>query len=687
VNKNIPHINREISWLSFNERVLQEAKDKSNPIIERLRFLGIFSNNLDEFFRVRVASVKRMIKYGKSLKQLLQDNPAEILEQINDIVLKHQQQFEQVFEEIKQELAEQNVHFINEKELTQEQGEYVRRFFKENVRQALVPLILDKKRPFPEVKGKSIYLAIKLYNDLLDKEVMYALIEIPSKDVGRFVLLPSSDEKKYIILLDDVIRYCLDDVFEIFDFKYFEAYTIKFTRDAELDIDNDDISESVVERLEKSLKNRKKGEPVRFIYDAKMPYDLLNFIITKNEISKEDTIIPGGRYHNFKDFMQFPDIGLPNSTFKPLKPLEHPYIESKRNIFEAVFEKDILLSYPFQRFDYIIELLSEAAMHPKVTSIKINIYRLANRSKIVNALINAAKNGKKVTAVIELQARFDEENNIKWSEILQDNGVKVIFGVPGLKVHSKLILITMKENRQTKRIAHIGTGNFHEGTAKIYTDLSLLTTNPNITNEVNKVFRFFKTNYERSLYRKLLVSPFNVRRKLNLLINREVKNAKAGKPAYIILKLNNLVDDEMIKKLYDASNAGVKVSLIIRGICSLIPGEKGWSENIEAISIVGRFLEHTRVMIFCNNGNEEVYITSADWMHRNLSRRVEVGVPVEDKEIAKEIRKMIDFQLRDDDKARILDKEQKNEYVKGKKGTFNSQIETYRYFQKKLKGK
>ena len=685
MSKKLPLINREISWLSFNERVLQEAMDKSNPLIERLRFLGIFSNNLDEFFRVRVASVKRMIKYGKGLKQLLHDNPSEILEQINEIVLTHQQKFEQVFESIKEELAQNDVYFINEKELTEEQGKYVKNFFKENVRQTLVPLILDKKRPFPEVKGKSIYLAIKLYNDLLDNEVMYALIEIPAKDIGRFVLLPEKDGKKYIILLDDVIRYCLDDVFDIFNFKHYDAYTIKFTRDAELDIDNDDISESVVERLEKSLKNRKKGEPVRFIYDAKMPYDLLNFIITKNKISKEDTIIPAGRYHNFKDFMSFPDIGLPNSTFKPLKPLEHPFIESKRNIFEAVFEKDILLAYPFQRFDYIIELLGEAAMHPKVTSIKINIYRLANRSKIVNALINAAKNGKKVTAVIELQARFDEENNIKWAEILQDNGVKVIFGVPGLKVHSKLILITLKNNRKTQRIAHIGTGNFHEGTAKIYTDLSLLTTDTAITNEVNKVFRFFKTNYERSLYRKLQVSPFNVRRKLNLLINREIKNAKAGKPAYIILKLNNLVDEEMIKKLYDASKAGVKITLIIRGICSLVPGVKGWSENIKAVSIVGRFLEHSRVLIFCNNGNEEVYITSADWMHRNLSRRVEVGVPVQSKEIAGVIRKMIDMQLNDDDKARIIDAEQKNEYVKGKKGKFNSQIETYKYFLTQLK--
>ncbi len=683
----IPLINREISWLSFNERVLQEAMDKSNPIIERFRFLGIFSNNLDEFFRVRVASVKRMIKYGKGLKQLLHDNPAEILEQINDIVLNQQQQFEQVFEALKQELEDNGVFFINEKQLTAEQGEYVRNFFKENVRQTLVPLILDKKRPFPEVKGKAIYLAIKLYNDLLDaKDVMYALIEIPSKDIGRFVLLPEKDHKKYIILLDDVIRYCLDDVFDIFNYTHYDAYTIKFTRDAELDIDSDDISESVVERLEKSLKNRKKGEPVRFIYDAKIPYDLLNFIITKNKITKDDTIIPGGRYHNFKDFMQFPDIGLPDSTFPPLKPLEHRFIESKRNIFEAVFERDILLAYPFQRFDYVIELLSEAAMHPKVTSIKINIYRLANRSKIINALINAAKNGKKVTAIIELQARFDEENNIKWSEILQENGVRVIFGVPGLKVHSKLILITLKNNRKIKRIAHIGTGNFHEGTAKIYTDLSLLTANPSITNEVNKVFRFFKTNYERSLYRQLLVSPFNVRRKLTLLINREIKNAKAGKPAYIILKLNNLVDDEMIKKLYDASAAGVKITLIIRGICSLVPGVKGVSENIKAVSIVGRFLEHSRVMIFCNNNHEEIYITSADWMHRNLSRRVEVGVPVFDKKVAKTIRDIINMQLKDDTKARIINAGQTNEYVKGKKGTFNSQIETYQYFQEKLKG-
>lgn len=677
-------INREISWLSFNERVLQEADDEVNPVIERLRFLGIFSNNRDEFFRVRVATVKRMLTLSKKERTSLHVQPEELLEEIQKINVKHEAKFKKVHRKVMKDLEAQRIFFINEKQLTPNQEEQVAKYFSQKVRPALVPLMLDAKKKFPPLVDKATYLAVKLVKKAKKPQINYALIEIPSEILSRFYVLPVEEGNKYIIMLDDVIRYGLKQIFQIFEVDELHAHTFKLTRDAELDID-DDVSESTLEKLEKSLKKRKKADPVRFVYDETMPRDMLDFVMDKLKIAGHSNLIAGGRYHNFKDFISFPDIGARHLRFTSFPPLKHPALRGQKSLLAVLENKDIMLSYPYQSFNYTIDILREAAIDPFVSSIKINLYRVARSSMVVNTLINAAKNGKSVTAIVELRARFDEQHNIHVSQKLQENGVKVIFGLESLKVHSKLILITRKEGRKTKRFAHVGTGNFHEGTARVYGDCSLWTADQRITNEVYKVFQFFKNNYKRGQYRHLIISPFNVRRNFTALIANEIKNAKAGNNAYIILKLNNLVDEEMIKKLYQASEAGVKVKLIVRGICSLIPGVKGQSENIEVISILDRFLEHARILVFCNNDEPRYYISSADWMERNLDRRVEVTVPIYDKALQQELQDMLDMQFADNVKARILDKKQKNEYVdKGSSRDRRSQYELYKYFRSKL---
>lgn len=677
----LPLINRELSWLSFNERVLQEALDTSNPVLERLRFLGIFSNNRDEFFRVRVATVKRMTDLGKQARMQLYDDPEEVLDEIKAVILKQEKLFDKAFKNILADLKKVNIHFVNEKQLDEEQMSFVSNYFKDQVRSTLVPLMLDGKNK-TELADKASYLAIKLYNKEGSDDVAYALIEIP-RVLDRFLILPSDGNKKYVMFLDDVIRIGLPQVFKIFDYKKIEAYAIKLTRDAELDID-EDIDESVIEKLSKGLDRRKKAEPVRFIHDQKIPEDFLDFLLNTLRIKKKQDIIASGRYHNFKDFIKFPSIGGKNLNFGKLKPLRHPALNNKRSLLNAITEKDVLLNYPYQTFSHTIDILREAAIDPTVTEIQINIYRIASNSKVANALINASKNGKAVTVIVELRARFDEESNIYWSKKLQENGVRVIFGVDGLKVHSKLILITRKTGNSTKYITHIGTGNFHEGTANVYTDMSLWTANDVLAKEVSKLFVFFRNNYKHGNYRELIVSPFNVRRKLNKLIDKEISNAEKGKDAEIILKLNNLVDLELIKKLYKASQAGVKIRIIIRGICSLVPGVKGISENIKAISILDRYLEHARIMIFHNSGDPKYFLCSADWMGRNLDQRIEVTTPVYDDDIKQEIQDVIDIQWSDNQKARIIDAEQSNKYrpVKGKK--IRSQIAIRNYYKAKF---
>lgn len=487
------------------------------------------------------------------------------------------------------------------------------------------------------------------------------------------------------MLLDDVIRFCLDEIFSIFDYDRYEAYTIKLTRDAELDIDQD-VAQSFIDKVAKSIKKRKLGEPVRFIYDEKIPADLLEFILKKLKLSDTENIIAGGRYHNFRDFIKFPGMGDASLEYELLPPLAHWNLTGQRSMFDVIKRKDLSLSFPYHSFNYIIELLRQAAIDPKVTSIQINLYRVGEKSRIINALVNAAKNGKDVTAIVELQARFDEENNIKLSHKLQDEGVRVIFGVPGLKVHSKLILISRKEKKTEQLYAHIGTGNFHETNAKIYGDHSLLTCDDRITYEVEKVFEFFRKNYERANFKYLFVSPFNMRKRLIELIGEEISNAKRQHDAYIILKLNNLVDEELIKNLYKASNAGVRIKLIVRGICSLIPGIKGMSENIEAVSVIDRYLEHARVFVFCSDGKDLVFISSADWMGRNIDGRIEVTTPIFDQEVKQTLLDVIDIQLMGNSKTRVIDKTQSNTYKrKPGEALFRSQFETYQYFSNKLR--
>ncbi|MDF2437897.1 MAG: polyphosphate kinase [Bacteroidota bacterium] len=660
--KNIVLINRELSWLSFNERVLQEAEDESVPLIERIKFLGIYSNNRDEFFRVRVATLKRVQKHQKKAQGIMGQHPKRLLETIQKIVIAQQTKFEHIYQQIISDLEEHNISIVNETQLDTRQEHFVKEYFREKVMPSLFPVMLGHNMSFPYLKDKSGYLIVKLGRN--KKKSKYALIEVPTDQISRFVVLPKENEKNYIILLDDVIRVCMEEIFPNFEHDYIEAYNIKLTRDAEIDIDND-LSKSLVEKLSKGLKERKKGQPVRLVYDSQIAPDILAFIMKKIKLRKEDNPIPGGRYHNFKDFISFPNVGAQELSYKKIAPLPHPELKGQANYFKVLKKKDVMLTFPYQSYEHIIDLLREASIDPKVQSIKITLYRVAKNSNIVKALINAIKNGKQVTAIIEVQARFDEEANIYWAGKLEEEGAKVIFGVPGLKVHSKMFLIARKEGgKKITHYAHVGTGNFNGDTAKIYTDHSLLTANKNLTEEVERVFGFYEDNTKPGTYRHLLVSPFFMRKRLVAFINQEIKNAKAGKPAYIILKLNNLVDPLMIKKLYEASTHGVQIKLMVRGICSLVAGVKGLSDNIEAISIIDRFLEHSRVFIFCNNNDEKYFISSADWMTRNLDHRSEVALPIYDSKIKKELRAIIDTLWDDNTKARILGSKQDNEYRK-----------------------
>ena len=675
--------NRELSWLAFNERVLQESLDENNPLIERVRFLGIYSNNLDEFFRVRVATVRRMQQLGAKVEGF-DGTPAELLTAIKEVVLDQQQLFQLSYEKLLKELREHHILQTNETHLRDDEIIYVSDFFENEVRAHIVPIMLSSKRPFPKLQDKGIYLAIKM-TDYEKSRVKYALIQIPD-NVSRFFIIPSDKVVQKVILLDDIIRFHLASIFNIFSFDKIEAYTFKITRDAELDLD-DDITKSFLEKMREGVEMRKEGDTVRFVYDSAMPLDMLTYLMQAQGLEAGENIIPGGRYHNFKDFMNFPDFGRKEFVYDPAPPVIHPAFKNKNaSLIKKILKEDVMITYPFQSFKHIIDILREAAIDPKVTSIKINLYRVASDSQIMNALISAAQNGKKVSVVIELLARFDEKNNIKWSNTLEDNGVNVLFGVQNLKVHSKLFLIKRKSGSKSQLIAHVGTGNFHEKTAGIYTDCSLLTSDPSITKEVEKVFKIFKNNFDRSVFRELMVSPFNTRRKISSLVDNEIKNANNGEEAYIYIKINNLVDAKMIKKLYEASQAGVKIYAVVRGICALVPGVKGVSENIVVRSVVGRFLEHSRFFIFANGGDEKYFLTSADWMGRNLDRRIEVTTPVYSEDIQKDLKFMLEAALRDNKKSRIIDEKQSNDrYLAKKDEPYNSQVEIYNYFKSKVK--
>ncbi|MBN8643339.1 MAG: polyphosphate kinase 1 [Flavobacteriales bacterium] len=690
------YIDREKSWLAFNARVLQEAADETVPLLDRLRFLGIFSNNLDEFFRVRFAAIRRLSLSGESgEKQLGGISAEQLLKDITEIVIKQQSESLRVLEIIESKLREKDIIIVNESELDPEHEQFVKDFFIQKVSPELVTIILNDLAEFPLLKDTSGYLAIKLVMKPQEKskvlglvkpkkEIRYALIEMP-KNINRIVELPNKDWKQYIMLLDDVIRYNLSSIFNIFDYESISAHMIKITRDAQLDIDSD-MSKSMLQKIATSVKDRRIGEPVRFVYDKKMEKDTLTFFLDRMHIDKTDSIIPGGRYHNRRDYMNFPNLGRFDLLYQQKQPLPVKGLSLEGSILNKIAQKDYLISAPYQTFSYLIKFLREAALDPKVTSIKITLYRLAKNSQIISSLINAAKNGKRVIVQIELQARFDEASNISYAEQMQQEGIELIFGIKGLKVHSKICVIERTENDKIKRYGFISTGNFNESTAKIYTDVTLFTSHQQILKDINKIFEFFDVNYRLHRYKHLIVSPHYTRSKMYKLIDREILNAQVGNNAYINLKMNSLSDFDMIDKLYDASNAGVKIKLQVRGICSLIPGVKGMSENIEAISIVDNFLEHSRIFIFCNNDDPDVYISSADFMTRNLDGRVEVTCPIYDEEIKQHLIDNFNVGWKGNVKARYHSEKLDNKYRVRKENEpiFRAQLETYNFYKNSL---
>ena len=686
VKYNNQYVNREISWLWFNERVLQESADKNVPLIERLRFLGIFSNNLDEFFKVRYATVKRIVEAGKNGKSVLGGEKAkDLLEEITKICIDQQTKSLGILKQIEDELEDQNIFIIQETELADSQKDFVKGYFLERVSPQLMTIILNDLTRFPTLKDTAAYLAVRmvLKSDTGKKEKRYALIEIP-KGIDRFVVLPKEGDRNYIIILDDLIRYCLDSIFTMFEYEAISAHMIKITRDAELDMDND-LSKSFIEKISSSVEHRKVGDPVRFVYDKSIGKDTLLFLQDKMNIEDTDSVIPGGRYHNRRDYMGFPSLGRQDLLYDRIMPLPIKGLSMEGSILEEIAKKDYLQYTPYHTFAYILKFLREAALDPKVRTIKITVYRLANDSQIAASLINAVKNGKQVTVQIELQARFDEQANIEYAEQLQAEGIKLIFGVPGLKVHSKICVIEREEGDEIKRYGFVSTGNFNESTARIYTDYTLFTAHVPILKELNKVFDFFETTYKINKYKHLIVSPHYTKSTFTKLIDNEIANAIVGKEAYIKIKMNSFTSYKMVDRLYEASRAGVKIQLIIRGICCLVPGVKGMSENIEAISVVDKFLEHTRLFVFANDGNPKVYISSADWMTRNLDYRVEVGCPIYDEDIKKELVDTFEICWKDNTKARIFTEKQDNAYRKDNGAKSRSQFATYDYYLDKLK--
>ena len=680
--KNIPLINREISWLSFNDRVLQEAADKTVPLIERIRFLAIFSSNLDEFYRVRVATLNRLSKINTKAKELIGYNPKKTLTQIKNIVVRHERKFNHLYEDdIIKELALQKIFIINEQQLNVSRGAFVKNYFREKLLSTLVPVMLNGDDSFPELKDRAIYFLVRLTKTSKNKS-RYALIEVPSDDLERFVVLPETNQLKYIILIDDIIRYCLDEMFFIFDFDKIEAFSIQLTRDAELDLDRQ-VSEKFIDVLTKSLQKRGKGKPMRLLYDTGMPLEMLTYLVDKLDLSA-DALIPGNRYHNFKDFIDFPNVGGSELEYPKADALPVRGLHTGESIFSQIAKRDFLINLPYQSFDYIIHFLREAAIDPKVREISITLYRLAENSRIINALINASKNGKKVYCLLELKARFDEQANIYWTTRLEEEGVLVNYGIPDYKVHSKICLVKRVEKGKNVYYANLATGNFNEKTARLYCDHSLFTVNPDITGELVKLFNGLHKKVFSKGYKHLIVSPLESRNKIYSLIDNEIKDAKAGKAAYMILKMNSLSDDGMIAKLYEANNAGVRIQLIVRGMCCLIPGLEGYSEHITVRSIIDKYLEHARVWIFSNNGSELMYLSSADLMSRNIDHRVEVGFPIVDKNIRQEIREIIDIQLRDNTKAREINQYNNNRYLRGRmKTSYRAQLDIYSYLKYK----
>lgn len=680
--KTIP---RDISWLSFNARVLQEAADPTVPLRERIRFLGIFSNNLDEFFRVRVATLKRMIQYGSKAKMHLEAEPESILEEIQMTVLAQQSEFNRIWEEILEELRQEKIFLVTEKDLSPEQQEFVRNYYDQEVSPNVIPLMIEGIPDMPFLRDKSIYLGVVMYKKESALKRKYAVIEVPSRYVSRFVILPSPDDEHHIILLEDVIRFNLPEIFSYFGYDEYLSSVFKVTRDAEIDIDND-ISTTLIQKIEKGLKNRRKGKPVRFVYDREMDPGLLEFLIRKLNLAKRDNLIPGGRIHNFRHFMDFPDDVFNGRNTGRRRPFDHPLLLEDR-VTDVVMRRDIMLHFPYHSFNPVIDLLREAAIDPDVTSIKITAYRLAKQSRIVNALINAVRNGKQVTVMLELRARFDEEANLEWKERLEDEGVKVLIGIPNMKVHAKLCLIRKRMSDRIVQYGFVSTGNLNESTARVYADHCLLTSNRNIMADINRIFNYIEHYKTGTHFLKacntLLPSPDFAKKAVIRMIHTEVKHARRGKPARIIAKMNSLSDEDIIEELYEAARAGVEIKLIIRGIFCLLSESQKFLKPIKAISIIDEYLEHARVWIFHNGGKDKVFISSADWMIRNMEHRVEATCPILHEELKQELIDIIDIQTRDNVKARRLDNELSNDYEHSEEKKVRSQVETYNYLKAK----
>ena len=680
------YINREISWLDFNARVLQEANDVHVPLLERLRFLGIFSNNLDEFFQVRYATVKRIAQSSKTGKRVFAGRSAQaLLKEITSKVIDLQDESLEILNGIYKEMERENIFFIDQNEVKPEQEDFLKNYFIQNVNPALVTIILSQNRDQDLSSNKAFLIVTMTLDQASENQNIYALIEMP-KDAKRFVVLPKNgDGKQYIMMLDDLIRYHFHMIFSFFNYKSIQAHMVKITRDAELDLE-EDVSISYLEKITLSVKDRMISDPVRLVYDKEIPDQTLSFVMEKLNIDSTDSLIPGGKYHQRRDYMNFPSLDRPDLLYSSFPPLPIPMLSMEENILDAIDQKDYLLNTPYQDFSYVIKFLREAALDPKVKSIKITIYRLSKSSLIVSALINAAKNGKKVLVQIELQARFDEENNINFAEQLEAAGVQLIFGIPGLKVHSKICIIERQHGKKNRRYGFISTGNFNESTAKIYTDYTLFTTNQKILKEVNKVFNFLEVSYKIKKYKHLIVSPHYTASVISKMIDNEIENHQKGLPSGISLKLNNITNYPLVEKLYQASQAGVKIKMIVRGICCLVPGVKGLSENITVLSVVDKFLEHSRVIIFENAGEKKIYLSSADFMTRNIENRVEVACPIYDKELQQQILDTFELSWKDNTKARIVNQNPQNKMVKPKfeDKIQRSQWTTYDYYKNKL---
>lgn len=678
MSKQNTYIERDVSWMYFNHRILQEAEKQNVPLLERLSFLGIYSNNLDEFFRVRVASLNRLVD-NENLSEKNRKTIKKTLKTVNRLNEEYSSEYTKAIKRVFAQLEEHHIRLLKETQLNDEQKQFLKRLYYDKLNGSTNPIWLSAIDDLNTLEDNRIYLVVKKTHTDSEHKVKYAVIKVPDRVYGRFISIPQSDGYDNIMYLDDVIRFCLPLIFIGTKPSTYEAYSFKFTKDAEMEMDNES-DYGAMEKIALGVSSRKRGEPIRVIYDKDMPRDMQKRVFDRLNVRELDTSLAGGRYQNHRDLMSFPDCGHSDLKFPKWQPVMKPEFLSEESVFEQIRSKDRFIHVPYHSFDAYIRLLREAALRPSVKEIKTTLYRLAKDSKVVKALICAARNGKKVTAVVELMARFDEESNIKWSKRMQEEGVNVIFGVEGLKIHSKLLYIKTTKGD----IACVGTGNFHEGNARVYTDYLMMTARQGIVSEVAKVFDFIDRPFSPMRFKELLVSPNSMKTRILRLFDNEIKNAQEGKPAWVKIKINHITDPDVVNKIYAASRAGVRIDALVRGNCSVVPGIKDASENIRIVGIIDRYLEHSRILIFCNNDKPRYFIGSADWMPRNLVNRIEVLTPVYDEDMKKDLMRTIDFGLRDTTNGRIVDGKGTNEIQAVKEGEkpFRSQEELHNVYNK-----